>query len=129
VKSSDTRKGVFVIEKRRNTRFNVELPMDYSRISEKENNQGTVVNANEWGILVYLPERLQIGDLFKIKIFFSRELDLNSIEAIAKIVWADSAARKSAGEYRYGLQLQSFYKGDLNKFRGLLKEVEKTHEA
>jgi len=30
---------------------------------------GTIANANEGGILVYLPERLAIGDLFKIKIF------------------------------------------------------------
>ena len=127
MRGSEPKKGVFVIEKRRNPRFNVELPLDYSPINEKENYHGTVANANDGGILAYLPERLELGDLFKIKIFFAKELELNTIEAIAKIVWVDSAARKSAGEYRYGLQLQSFYKGDIHKFRSLLKEVEKTH--
>jgi hypothetical protein len=123
----DSKKGVFVIEKRRNPRFYVELRMEYSRINDKENLNGTIANANEGGILVYLPERLAIGDLFKIKIFFSRNSELNAIQAIAKIVWADSTASRRAGEYRYGLQLQSFYKGDLQKFRGLLEEIERAH--
>ena len=124
----EARKGIFVIEKRRDPRYNVELPLDYSPINKKEDFRGTIANANEGGILVYLPERLGIGDLFKIRIFFSKDLELNTIQAIAKVVWADSAARKSAGEHRYGLQLQSFYKGDLHKFRGLLREVGKTHD-
>ena len=128
MKGSDSKKGVFAIDKRRNPRFNVELPLDYSRITDKENYHGTLANANEGGILVYLPERLDIGDLFKIKIFFAKESELNTIEAIAKVVWVDSAAGKSAGEYRYGMQMQSYYKGDIHKFRSLLKEVERTHD-
>jgi len=128
VKGLEARKGIFVIEKRRDPRYNVELPLDYSPINEKEDYHGTIANANEGGILVYLPEQLELGDLFKIKIFFSRNLELTTIQAIAKVVWADSAARKSTGEHRYGLQLQSFYKGDLHKFRGLLREVGKTHD-
>ena len=126
VNGSEPKKGVFAIERRRNPRFHLELPLDYSRITDKENYRGKVADANEGGILVYLPEKFEIGDLFKIKIFLSRQSELTSIEAIAKVVWADSAARKSAGEHRYGLHLQSFYKGDLQKFRELLKEVEKT---
>ncbi|OGP54900.1 MAG: hypothetical protein A2162_01250 [Deltaproteobacteria bacterium RBG_13_52_11b] len=128
MKGLAARKGVFVIEKRRDPRYKVELPLEYSPISKKEGYHGTIANANEGGILVYLPERLEIGDLFKIRIFFSKDLELNTIQAIAKVVWADSAARKSTGEYRYGLQLQSFYKGDLHKFRELLKEVGITHD-
>ena len=126
MKDLSSKKGIFVIERRRRPRYVVELPLDYSRITEKEDSQGIIANVNEGGILVYLPEKLQIGDLFKIKIFFAKELELNTIQAIAKVVWADLTARKSSGEYRYGLQLQSFYKGDLRKFKDLLREVDKT---
>ena len=128
MKGLEVRKGVFVIEKRRDPRYNVELPLDYSPINKKEDYHGTIADVNEGGILVYLPERLEIGDLFKIRIFFSKDLELNTIQAIAKVVWADSAARKSTGDFRYGLQLQSFFKGDLPKFIGLIKEVGKTHD-
>ena len=126
MKGLEAKKGVFVIEKRRDPRYKVELPLDYSPINAKENYRGTIANANKGGILVYLPERLEIGDLFRIKIFFPMDTVLSTIQAIAKVVWVDSATQKTAGEYRYGLQLQSFLKGDLNKFRELLKEVNHT---
>jgi len=74
-----------------------------------------------------VPERLELGGLFRIKIFFPMDTVLSTIQAIAKVVWVDSAIQKTAGEYRYGLQLQSFLKGDLNKFRKLLKEVGHAH--
>ena len=124
MKGLEAKKGVFVIEKRRDPRYKIELPIDYSHINEKENYRGTIANANEGGILVYLPERLEVGGLFRIKIFFPMETVLSTVQVIAKVVWVDSAIQKTAGEYRYGLQLQSFLKGDLNKFRKLLKEVE-----
>ena len=127
MKGLEDKKGVFVIEKRRDPRYKVELPLDYSPINAKENYRGTIANANKGGILVYLPERLEIGDLFRIKIFFPMDTVLSTIQAIAKVVWVDSATQKTAGEYRYGLQLQSFLKGDFNKFRELLKEVGHAH--
>ena len=127
MKGLEAKKGVFVIEKRRDPRYKVELPLDYSPINAKENYRGTIANANKGGILVYLPERLEIGDLFRIKIFFPMDTVLSTIQAIAKVVWVDSATQKNAGEYRYGLQLQSFLKGDFNKFRELLKEVGHAH--
>ena len=127
MKGLEAKKGIFVIEKRRDPRYKVELPIDYSPINEKENYRGTIANANEGGILVYLPDRLEIGGLFRIKIFFPMDTVLSTIQAIAKVVWVDSAIQKPAGEYRYGLQLQSFLKGDLNKFRKLLKEVGHAH--
>jgi len=123
VKGLEAKKGIFVIEKRRDPRYKVELSIDYSPINEKENYRGTIANANEGGILVYLPERLELGGLFRIRIFFPKDAELATIQAIAKVVWVDSAVRKTAGEYRYGLQLQSFLKGDLHKFRELLKTV------
>jgi len=126
LKGLEARKGIFVIEKRRDPRYKVELPIDYSPVNEKESYRGTIANANEGGILVYLPERLELGGLFRIKIFFPKGPELATIQAITKVVWVDSAAQKTAGEYRYGLQLQSFLKGDLNKFRELLKEVNHT---
>ena len=115
--------GVLALEKRSQPRFNIELALDYAPIDESENLPGTVVNANEGGILVYLPERLAIGDLFKIRIFFPTELEFETIQAIAKVVWADCTTRNSSGDCRYGLELQSFLKGDLEKFRRLLKKV------
>ena len=80
------------------------------------------------GLLVYLREPIEIGTVLKIEILFVRGLELNTIKAITKAVWSDLAAQKVWGEYRYGLEFQSFQEGDLQKLETLLKEVGEAHE-
>jgi len=120
--------GIAILERRSEPRLRVELPFDYSRIVEREDHGGTLADANEGGLQVYIPEILQIGDLFKIRIFAPANSEVKTIQAIAKVVWANRTKGKS-GKYRYGLQLQSFYKGDLNKYRALLSGVEGRFEG
>jgi hypothetical protein len=120
--------GIAILERRREPRLRVELPFDYSRIVEREDHGGTLADANEGGLQVYIPEKLQIGDLFKIRIFAPTNSEVETIQAIAKVVWANRTKGRS-GKYRYGLQLQSFYKGDLNKYKALLSGVERRFEG
>jgi hypothetical protein len=117
--------GVLAIEKRKHPRFSVELPLDYVRVNGKETYGGMVANASEGGLLVYLPERMEIGALLKIEIFYVRGLELNTIKAVGKVVWADLAARESWGEHRYGLQFEYIDEKDFNRLTTLLKEVGK----
>jgi c-di-GMP-binding flagellar brake protein YcgR len=123
--TSKNKMGVLAIEKRKHPRFSVELPLDYSRIEGKETYGGIVANASEGGILVYLSERMEIGTLLKIEIFYVRGLEFDTIKAIAKVVWSDLAARESWGEYRYGLQFQSIDEKDFVRLITLLKEIGK----
>ena len=120
--------GIAILERRREPRLKVELPFDYSRIVEREDHGGTLADANEGGLQVYIPEKLQIGDLFKIRIFAPTNSEVETIQAIAKVVWANRTKGRS-GKYRYGLQLQSFYKGDLNKYKALLSGAERGFEG
>jgi len=115
--------GIAIFERRKQLRRRVELPFDYSCLVEREDHGGTLADANEGGLQVYVPEKLQIGDLFKIKIFAPVNSEVETIQAIAKVVWA-SRTRGRSGKYRYGLQLQSFYKGDFHKYRAFLNGVE-----
>ena len=118
-----TKMGVLSIEKRKYPRFSVELPLNYSRAEGKDTLGGMVANASEVGLLVYLPERMQIGALVKIEIFYVRGLELDTIKAVAKVVWCDLAARESWGEHRYGLQFQYIDQKDLSRLTILLKDV------
>jgi hypothetical protein len=123
-----TGEGIAIFERRRQPRRRVELSFDYSRLVEREDHGGTSADANEGGLQVYLPEKLQIGDFFKIKIFAPVNSEVETIQAIAKVVWA-SRTKMRSGKYRYGLQLQSFYKGDLNKYKALLNGAEEKREG
>ncbi|MDI7261518.1 MAG: PilZ domain-containing protein [Thermodesulfobacteriota bacterium] len=128
-KKTQAKKGVLAIEKRKHPRFFVELPLDYSRKGKNPDFGGLIKNASEGGILVYLPEKLDVGELLKIDIFFAKGLELNSIQGVAKIVWSDLAARETWKEHRYGLEFHSMPKGTIQKLRNLLKDVGKTHKS
>ena len=119
-------KGIFIVERRKQPRFSMELPLDY-RIERKDRFGGVTANASRGGLLVYLPEAIVVGTILKIEILFVRGLELNSIKVIAKVVWSDLPPKEIWREYRYGLEFQSFQKGDLQKLNRLLKEVGETH--
>jgi c-di-GMP-binding flagellar brake protein YcgR len=122
-----SKEGMFVVERRKNPRISVELPLDYSLVDTKENFGGIAANMCEGGLLVYLPESIKLGSLLRIEILFVKGSELSSISGIAKIVWSDLAPKRMWGEYRYGLEFQSFQKGDLNKLKSLLNEVEASY--
>jgi c-di-GMP-binding flagellar brake protein YcgR len=115
--------GILSVERRKYPRYNVELPLSYSRVNDKELFGGIVANASEGGILVYLPEKMEIGDILKIEIFYSKGFELDTIQAIAKAVWTDLTTKRNLGEYRYGLEFQSIDKKDYNRLSILLEGI------
>jgi hypothetical protein len=123
--TSRVKKDAQGVEKRKHNRISVELPVDYSRPNGKEIYGGIVANASEGGVLVYLPERLEIGAVLKVEILYAKGLELNTIKAIAKVVWGDLATRETWGEHQYGLQFQYIDEEDFNRLVSLLKEVRK----
>ena len=123
---SKSKEGIFIIERRKHPRFSLELPLDYS-IESVERYGGVAANGSKGGLLVYLPEAILVGTLLRIEILFVKGLELNSIRASAKVVWSDLPHKEIWGEYRYGLEFESFQEGDLQKLRRLLKEVGETH--
>jgi c-di-GMP-binding flagellar brake protein YcgR len=125
---SKSKEGIFIVERRKHPRIGIELPLDYSLADREETYGGIVANASEGGLLVYLSETTELGALLKIEIIFVKGSELNTIRGIAKVVWSDLAAKKVWGEYRCGLEFQSFQKGDFQKLETLLKEVGKTHD-
>jgi len=120
-----SKEGIFIVERRKDPRFSLELPMDYS-IESVDRYGGVAANASKGGLLVYLPEAIVVGTSLKIEMLFAKGSELNSIRAFAKVVWSDLAPRELWGEYRYGLEFESFQEGDLQKLKRLLKEVGET---
>jgi c-di-GMP-binding flagellar brake protein YcgR len=117
-----SQEGIFIVERRKHPRFSMELPLDY-RIEREDRFGGITANASIGGVLVYLPEPIVVGTSLKIEILFAKGSELNSIKADAKVVWSDLAPKEIWGEYRYGLEFESFQEGDLQKLKKLLREV------
>lgn len=69
-----------------------------------------MTDASEGGLLVYLLEKIDIGNLLKIEIFFAKDTELTMIEAIARVVWSDLAAKRSWGSTDMGCSFYPFLK-------------------
>ena len=121
-----SKEGIFIVERRKHPRFSIELPLDYA-IESMDRHGGIAANASKGGLLVYLPEAIVVGTSLRIDILFAKGSELNTIGGIAKVVWSDLAPKEIWGEYRYGLEFESFHKGDHQKLRNLLKELGRRH--
>jgi hypothetical protein len=117
-------RGFLLVDKRKYPRYSIELPLDYALLGgETTDHWGFVTDASEGGLLVYLREKIEIGAILKIELYYAKDLPMKRIKATGEVVWSDLAARESFGEYRYGLQLRSIEKRDLDKLKMLLKEA------
>jgi len=91
-------------EKRKYPRFDVDLPIKYSR-SSFFFKYARAVNASEGGLLLHLPEELGIGQQLALKLFFPSCADSNIIETVVQVVWMDVRLRKDwAWDYQTGVR-------------------------
>jgi c-di-GMP-binding flagellar brake protein YcgR len=114
--------GIFIVERRKHPRFNIELPLDYS-IENTDHYGGVAVNASRGGLIVYLPIAILVGTSLNIEIIFVKGFELNSIKVRAKVIWSSFGPKVILGEYRYGLEFEKFQEGDLQKLKALLREA------
>jgi c-di-GMP-binding flagellar brake protein YcgR len=115
--------GVVNLERRRNPRFSIDLPIEYQLIPPTFRDKGRVLNASEGGLLVYLPHQADIGQHLKIKLFFASGPHLSSIEVIAEVVWIDIHLGKGWGDYRCGVKFIDISSDDLSRLKNFLKSL------
>src|SRR4030042_179707 len=117
-----SRYGTVNFEKRKHPRFDVNLPIEYVR-SDLVASRGEALNASEGGLLLYLPERMEIGQHLSLKLFFSSGSELKSIETLVKVVWMDIHLGDNRGDYRAGVKFVDISPGDLEKLRSFLRSL------
>jgi len=116
------RYGIVNFEKRRHPRFFVDLPIEYAR-SDLSVSHGEVLNASEGGLLIYLPEKMEVGQHLLLKLFFSSGFEFNTIETLVEVVWVDVHLGEDWGDYRAGVKFVDISPGDLEKLRIFLRSL------
>jgi c-di-GMP-binding flagellar brake protein YcgR len=116
------RYGTVNFEKRKHPRFSVDLPAEYNR-ADLSVKQGHATNASEGGLLLYLPEQIEIGNYLKLKLFFSMDSELQTIETLVEVVWTDIHLGKDWGDYRTGVRFTEISAEDISKLRSFLKSL------
>jgi c-di-GMP-binding flagellar brake protein YcgR len=110
-------------EKRRYPRFDVDLPIKYSR-ANLFFKYARAVNASEGGLLLHLPEELEIGQQLTLKLFFPSSADSNIIEMIAQVVWMDVRLRKDwAWDYQTGVRFVNISPEDVAVLKNFLTDL------
>ena len=96
-KEGKPRYGIVNFERRQFPRFSVDLPVEYERIDSFVP-AGRALNISEGGLLIYFPERMEIDQRLKLRLFFSSTgSDLFSIEALVEVVWVEIDSDKELG--------------------------------
>jgi len=106
-------------EKRRHPRFATALPIEYGRIGSPENRSGHTSNISESGVMISLPEQIEVGRNLRLKIFFSLGRELDTIEAAGRVVWT-SIDTERKGYYRIGLKYEDISPENMQRLRSLL---------
>ena len=117
-----TRYGTVNFEKRKHPRFNVDLPVEYGR-TELSIQHGRAFNMSEGGLLLYLPEQIEIGQHLALKLFLPSGSKLQTTEILVQVVWVDMRLENEWGDYRTGVRFADISLDDLNDLRNFLRNL------
>ena len=122
-KEAKTRYGILNVERRKYPRFSVDLPIEYYRIGSTSSLAGRALNLGEGGLLIYFPEQMEIGQRLRLKLFFSMDSKMNTIELLADVVWVDIHIDEGWGDYRSGVKFVDISQDDVTKLKVFLKSL------
>jgi len=122
-KEAKPRYGIVNFERRKYPRFSIDLPIEYYRENVETRLSGRALNASEGGLLIYLPERAEIGENLKIKLFFPSGQDLKLVEMLVQVMWIDIHLGEEGEDYRSGVRFMDISARDLVQLKNFLKDL------
>jgi len=115
--------GIVNLERRKYPRLDINLPLEYVR-SDISTNLGRAGNASEGGLLIWIREKMELGQTLRIKLFFpSGPKLLASIRAEVEIVWKDISCGGDSGDSRFGVKFVDISHEDLQDLKDFLKNL------
>jgi c-di-GMP-binding flagellar brake protein YcgR len=111
------RYGIANFERRTYRRFPMRLPIEYYRASSPVNRTGHALDASEGGLQILFPEEVEVGQNLKVKLFFSSETGLNTIEMIVEVVWINTQLPEGEKHYRSGVRFTNISPENMTKLK------------
>jgi c-di-GMP-binding flagellar brake protein YcgR len=81
------------------------------------NQPGQALDASEGGLQILFPERVEIGQNLKLKLFFSSESQLNTIEMLVQVVWVNTQSAEGERHYQSGVKFVNISPEDMSKLK------------
>jgi c-di-GMP-binding flagellar brake protein YcgR len=121
-KEPKPRFGTVNFERREHPRFSLDLPAEYWQTDNSKSHPSRTGNVSEGGILLYLPDEIEIGKNLRLRLFIDSGLEFISIDALAEVVWKDlSFADK--GEHRIGVKFIDISEKDMADLKHFLTSL------
>ena len=111
------RYGIANFERRTYRRFPMRLPIEYYRADLPSNRIGHALDASEGGLQILFPEQVEIGQNLKIRLFFSSESGLNTIDMVVEVVWINTQPAEGEKHYRSGVRFTNISAEDMAKLK------------
>jgi c-di-GMP-binding flagellar brake protein YcgR len=119
--------GVVNFERRRSSRLSVDLPLEYFQVGIPGEFicSGRAGNASEGGLLLYLSEKLEVGQHLCVSLHLASEPGPDSLQALVQVVWVQFPFGKE-GDHRYGVKFVDIPEGELIRLKKFLDNVVQT---
>jgi hypothetical protein len=114
--------GTVNFERRKHPRIAVNLPVEYWKVNETRIRAGCTGDISEGGVLLHLPEQMEIGQELRLRLFVDSGLDFLSIEALAQVVWKDLNI-KNEGGCRVGVEFLDISAKDMCNLKNFLNSL------
>ena len=111
------RYGIANFERRTYRRFPMRLPIEYYRAESPANRIGHALDASEGGLQILFPEQVDVGQNLKVKVFFSSESGLNTIEMVVEVVWINTQLAEGENHYRSGVRFANISPENMTKLK------------
>ncbi len=112
-----------VLSERRNCpRIPLRLPTEYFPEGKSKGRICHTINIGEGGVLLCLPEKLEIGQKLRIEVFYYFDYELTQFEALGEVIWMERF-EDSDREYRCALEFIDLTFHDLEKLKKFLRKI------
>lgn len=119
----DLSSGFVNFELRRHPRHTVDLPVECSKVNSPISHTGRAINASEGGLMVYLPEKVEIGQHLKLMLSVGSKPALDTIDMTVQVVWVDIGSSMPREDYRVGVMIVDISSADRLKLKHLLESL------
>ncbi|RPJ42778.1 MAG: PilZ domain-containing protein [Deltaproteobacteria bacterium] len=109
-------------ERRRHPRIPLRLPTEYFPEGKTRSRLCHTINIGEGGVLLCLPEKLQVGQRLKIEVFYYFDYELERFCATGEVVWAENLEDSPIG-YRSALEFVDLSLRDFEKLKKFLRKI------
>ena len=106
-------------ERRKHLRSSVDLSIEYWKTGDLRGHPSRALNLSEGGLLLHLPEQLQIGQALRLNLFIGSGPDLNPVEALAQVVWVDTQLAEEVF-YPTGMKIMDISWKDMEELKNFL---------